>query len=118
MRPDKKEQVIRQAMEKMTDAEFRRLTCAQIESDAHRAGVEFSWKNTDNLESIQSSLTEVISDTVRTNAQAFFQWMYLLDVPERAFSHSMHEDPSMHQLALIVLQRAAFKVFFRTHWKG
>lgn len=118
MQADKKEEVVRQAMEKMNDASFRYLTCAQIESDAQRAGVEFSWKNTDDIETIQSGLTEVISETAQNNTQAFFQWMYLLDVPEREFSHSVHADPSMHQLALIVLQRAAFKVFFRTHWKG
>jgi hypothetical protein len=118
MQGEKKEDVVRQAMEKMTDAAFRHMTCAQIESDAQRAGVELNWKNTDDLESIQMDLREVLSDTEKKQPQAFFQWMYLLDVPERAFSHSMQADPSMHQLAIIVVQRAAFKVFFRTHWKG
>jgi hypothetical protein len=118
MLPDKKKEVVRQAMEKMNDMVFRQLTCEQIESDAQRAGVELRWKDTDDLDSISFCLRDALYGTQQSNNQAFLQWMYLLDVPEREFAQSVTEDPSMHLLAIIVLQRAAFKVFFRTHWKG
>jgi hypothetical protein len=118
MREENKQEVARQAMLKMADVEFRRLTCEQLISDAERAGIDLKLAPEMDTETILTILHNNLLTLEQRDTHAFFQWMYLLDLNERLVSKVLAEDPTMHLLASHVLERAAFKVFFRRYWKG
>jgi len=97
--------------------EFVSATVAQINKDLQGlayADFEYTFSTEKNhLQELSTQLKTILLELSKRQPEQLSQFIYKVDLQERKFIASLEKDLTLHDLALLIVEREALKIYLR-----